>query len=230
MQKSKLGPLEPLRFPGSSRSHGAHTLRRGTGSRQRAHLSDEAPLVGASSSSRSVGCMCSRGASPAGYSGRCRTRRWRWAARPLRVRERARRTVDQRLLLRMPRLAAASFPLIAALSPTAALVGEARLSPRSINSAFAVLREWIPQVHAHPARVLPPTRTATGGSPSTRLSAGNASRSDARPTSACSRPSLWPPWCARAPRGAHHPLPKRQRRARGAPHPGRAGRHISRRR
>jgi hypothetical protein len=55
----------------------------------------------------------------------------------------------------MPRLAAASFPLIAALPPTAAVVEEARLSPRSINSAFAVLREWIPQVPARPARDLP---------------------------------------------------------------------------
>ena len=37
--------------------------------------------------------------------------------KPLRVRERSRRTLDQRLLLRFPRLAAASFRLIAALPP-----------------------------------------------------------------------------------------------------------------
>ena len=116
------------------------------------------------------------------------------------MRERARRTVDQRLLLHMPRLAAASFPLIAALPPTAALVEEARLSPRSINSAFAVLREWIPHVLVLHA-IFPPTRAATGGSPSNPVV--GVERQPVRRSAdfRVPRPSTWPPWCARAPRG-----------------------------
>src|SRR5213592_436900 len=79
--------------------------------------------------------------------------------KPLRVRERSRRTVDQRLSLRFPRLAAANSRLIAKLPPTsrlrqAALWRAARLALEAYNrrDLDAVGINYDPEFEYHPAR------------------------------------------------------------------------------
>jgi ketosteroid isomerase-like protein len=78
---------------------------------------------------------------------------------PLRVRERSRRTLDQRLFLRFPRLAKAIFRLIGKLPPgsrirRAALLRAARLSTEAYNrrDMDAVGIAYHPEFAYHPAR------------------------------------------------------------------------------
>jgi hypothetical protein len=79
--------------------------------------------------------------------------------KPLRVRERSRRTLDQRLSLRFPRLAAASFRLIDRLPPSsrirqAALWRAARLAVEAYNrrDLDAVTIGWAPELEYYPYR------------------------------------------------------------------------------
>lgn len=79
--------------------------------------------------------------------------------KPLQVRERSRRTLDQRLFLRFPRLAAASFRLITSLPPgsrlrRAALWRAARLGIEAYNrrDMDAVGINYHPEFEYHPAR------------------------------------------------------------------------------
>ena len=78
---------------------------------------------------------------------------------PLRVRERSSRTLDQRLALRFPRLAAASARLIAGLPPRsrvrrAALWRAVRLGIEAYNrrDLDAVVIGWNPEFEYRPAR------------------------------------------------------------------------------
>jgi ketosteroid isomerase-like protein len=79
--------------------------------------------------------------------------------RPLRVRERSRRTLDQRLLLRFPRLSAASLRLVAKLPPRsrlrqAVLWRAARLALEAYNrrDMDALGIGYHPEFEYHPAR------------------------------------------------------------------------------
>jgi ketosteroid isomerase-like protein len=79
--------------------------------------------------------------------------------KPLRVRERSRRTLDQRLYLRFPRLAAANARLIGKLPPgsrlrQAAVWRAARLGLEAYNrrDLDAVVIGWHPEVEWHPDR------------------------------------------------------------------------------
>jgi ketosteroid isomerase-like protein len=81
--------------------------------------------------------------------------------KPLRVRERSRRTLDQRLSLRFPRLAAANSRRIARLPPTsrlrqAALWRAARLALEAYNrrDLVAVAIGWHPEFEFYPARAV----------------------------------------------------------------------------
>jgi hypothetical protein len=81
--------------------------------------------------------------------------------KPLAVRERSNRTLDQRLSLRFPRLAAANSRRIANLPPTsrlrqAALWRGARLSLEAYNrrDLAAVVIGWDPQFEYYPARAV----------------------------------------------------------------------------
>lgn len=79
--------------------------------------------------------------------------------KPLQVRERSRRTLDQRLLLRFPRLAATSIPLVTKLPPRsrlrqAALWRNMRLALEAYNrrDMDAVGIGYHPDFEYHPAR------------------------------------------------------------------------------
>jgi ketosteroid isomerase-like protein len=78
---------------------------------------------------------------------------------PLQVRERSRRTLDQRLMLRFPRLAAASFRLLGARPPgsrlrQAALSRAVRLTSEAYNrrDLDAVVMGYDPEIQYLPAR------------------------------------------------------------------------------
>jgi ketosteroid isomerase-like protein len=81
--------------------------------------------------------------------------------KPLRVRERSNRTLDQRLSMRFPRLVAANARLIAKLPPSsrlrqAALSRALRLGAEAYNrlDLDAVVIGWHPEVEYYPARNL----------------------------------------------------------------------------